>query len=57
MDGQDERIKRTYTVTPDVDRKLETLAKAADRDKSAQLRVLVSEAYERMQQKQAQPAE
>jgi len=52
------RIKRTYTVTKAVDTKLGELAKAGERDKSAQLRVLVNDAYRKMQAlEQAHPSE
>jgi len=54
-------IKRTYVITPAVDRKLAELAKSARRDKSAQLCVLVERAHaamvEKAGQKQAQASE
>ena len=52
------KIKRTYSVTAEVDRKLGALAEAARRDKSAQLCVLVEEAHRRMvEEKKTQPTE
>ncbi len=48
------KIKRTYSITKSVDRKLSELAKAGERDKSAQVRVLVNEAYRKLEKKQAQ---
>jgi len=48
-------IKRTYVVTREIDRKLETLARVARRNKSAQLCALIEQAYKRMEQ--ARPSE
>ena len=53
--AEDKRIKRTYVVTREIDRKLAEMARKARRDKSAHLCVLIEQAYR--ERVQAQPTE
>ena len=53
--AEDKRIKRTYVVTQEIDRKLAEMARKARRDKSAQLCALIERAYR--EREQAQPSE